>query len=63
MIHVNRVISTCAIIHNLMLHEQVPLEWIEREDTLCDNDELNLPVDEDGERREQLLAYVTDRFD
>jgi hypothetical protein len=63
MIHVNRLITACAIIHNLMLNEQVPLEWIEQEDTLTDNDELNQPVDEDGERREQLAAYIADRFE
>ena len=63
MIHISRLITTCAIIHNLMIYEHVPLEWLDEDDVLDDaEDELNQVVQSDNQRRNQLVVYISNKF-
>lgn len=67
MIRINRIITTAAVLHNLMLDEDYPEDWIENEDSdydddsLTDDDGVNMVASE-GERRERLFAYLCEKF-
>ena len=52
----------CAVIlHNLLIDEPIPSEWMDDPDcdVLEEDDQLNMPVTAEGaRRREQLFAYI-----
>jgi hypothetical protein len=58
---INRHIMTASILHNLLIQEPYPEDWIVESDGLDDDDELNEPAQAaDNQRREQLFAYMVE---
>ena len=57
-----RHVTAAVILHNLLIQDPIPEEWIDEDFLpLDDDDELNsqLPDDTEGNRlRQQLLAYL-----
>ncbi len=60
---VNRLIMTCSILHNIMIAEPCPDEWIDSCDNeLLDADELNEEASTTSDqRRQQLFAYLLEK--
>jgi hypothetical protein len=55
---------TCAVLHNLLLHDKCPEEWIELPEQDASDDFLN---DEDmeqeaGDQCESIFSYLCKRF-
>lgn len=69
MIRLMRYIVSACILHNLLINDKIPNEWIEEEDSehavLEPDDELNQPMDywhiNDDTRRSQIFAYVLEK--
>lgn len=65
MVHVIRLFSCAVILHNLLVADPVPQEWIEYDgEDLDENDELNQDVSQETSttRRDQLLNYLQEEF-
>jgi hypothetical protein len=65
LIRLNRYILCACILHNLLISEPCPDEWLDESDTVLDeSDELNLPIPQEadsGEQRNQIFAYILER--
>ena len=60
----NRCIMTCAVLHNLLLHDKCSEGWMEESEQDAFDDFLN---DEDieqdtGDRRDSIFSYLCERF-
>ena len=59
MVRLNKIVTAAAVLHNLMLQETCPEDWIFMEEELEDTDELNSAASEcTDERRQQLFSYM-----
>ena len=64
MIKANRIITSCAILHNLMIKQDYPDDWTVTDvDSLADDDDVNLPASQDcDERRQKIHAYFDEHY-
>jgi hypothetical protein len=69
MVRLLRYIISACILHNLVIEDRVPREWLQKDDDcgddLLEDDELNQAIDfwhiNDDTRRSQLLSYILEK--
>ncbi len=60
-------VTCCVVLHNMLLGESVPPEWLHYDEDDADNEELEennplmQPTMESNQQREQLCTYMVER--